>query len=74
MEAEGTSLTAVADETRAEVARELLADPALPLGEVAYRAGFADLATFSRAFKRWTGTSPGRYRREIASTSPQPSS
>jgi AraC-like DNA-binding protein len=65
LEAEGTSLTAVADETRAEVARELLADPELPLGEIAYRAGFADLATFSRAFKRWTGTSPGRYRRGL---------
>ena len=63
LEAEGTSLTAVADETRADLARELLADPALALGEIAYRAGFADLATFSRAFKRWTGTSPGRYRR-----------
>ena len=65
LEAEGTSLTTVADETRAEVARELLADPELPLGEIAYRAGFADLATFSRAFKRWTGTSPGRYRRGL---------
>jgi AraC-like DNA-binding protein len=63
LEAEGTSLTAVIDRTREALARELLRDPELALGEIAYRAGFADLATFSRAFKRWTGTSPGRFRR-----------
>lgn len=66
LEAEGTSFTAVADDTREALARELLSDPALALGEIAYRTGFADLATFSRAFKRWTGTSPGRYRRARA--------
>jgi AraC-like DNA-binding protein len=62
LEAEGTSLTAVIDRTREALARELLLDPELALGEIAYRTGFADLATFSRAFKRWTGTSPGRFR------------
>jgi len=63
LEAEGTSFSDVLDATREEVARALLADPALPLAEVAYRTGFADLATFSRAFKRWTGKPPGQFRR-----------
>jgi AraC-like DNA-binding protein len=63
LEADGTSFTAVVDATREALARELLADPALPLGEISYRLGFADAATFSRAFKRWTGTAPGRFRR-----------
>ena len=67
LEAEGTSFTAVVDDAREALARELLADPELALGEIAYRAGFADLASFSRAFKRWTGTSPGRFRRGLAS-------
>jgi AraC-like DNA-binding protein len=70
LEAEGTSLTAVIDGTRAALARELLADAELPLGEIAYRTGFADLATFSRAFKRWTGTSPGRFRRGLSPRDP----
>jgi AraC-like DNA-binding protein len=63
LEADGTSFTAVVDATREALARELLADPGLPLGEIGFRLGFADAATFSRAFKRWTGTAPGRFRR-----------
>jgi AraC-like DNA-binding protein len=63
LEADGTSFTAVVDATREVLARELLADPRLPLAEIGYRLGFADAAAFSRAFKRWTGTPPGRFRR-----------
>lgn len=34
--------------------------------EIATRAGYGSEAAFSRAFKRWTGTSPGAYRRSAA--------
>ena len=63
LEADGTSFTAVVDTTREALARELLADARLALAEISYRLGFADVAAFSRAFKRWTGTPPGRFRR-----------
>jgi AraC-like DNA-binding protein len=63
LEAEATSFTEVLDTTREELARTLLVDPALPLAEIAYRIGFSDLASFSRAFKRWTGIPPGQFRR-----------
>jgi AraC-like DNA-binding protein len=63
LEADGTSFTAVVDATREALARELLADARLALAEISYRLGFADVAAFSRAFKRWTGTPPGRFRR-----------
>ncbi len=63
LEDEGTRYSGVLELTRERVARRLLVDRALPLGEVAYRAGFADLASFSRAFKRWTGMPPGAFRR-----------
>jgi AraC-like DNA-binding protein len=66
LEGEGTSFTEVLDGTREELARALLADPALSLGEIGYRIGFADLASFSRAFRRWTGMPPGQFRRHLA--------
>jgi len=63
LEEEGTRFTDVLETVREEMARSLLAETELPLAEVSYRLGFADLATFSRAFKRWTGKPPGTWRR-----------
>lgn len=62
LEDEGTSFGAVADAVRREAAEALIGDANVPLGEVAFRAGFSDFATFSRAFRRWKGKSPGASR------------
>jgi AraC-like DNA-binding protein len=62
LEQEGTRFTEVLDRARLQLARRLLADARVTLTDVAYRVGFADLATFSRAFKRWTGLPPGQWR------------
>jgi len=48
-----------------ETAKQLLVHPELKLPEISRRCGFADAATFSRAFTRVTKTSPGVYRRRI---------
>ena len=63
LEDEGVRFSVLLDEVREHAAKKLLADVMLPLAEVAYRVGFSDLATFSRAFKRWTGVPPGAWRR-----------
>jgi AraC-like DNA-binding protein len=63
LEQEGTRFGEIVDGVRLDVARRLLADRANTLGDIAFRLGFADLATFSRAFKRWTGEPPGQWRR-----------
>jgi AraC-like DNA-binding protein len=63
LEDEGTRFSEVLDGAREELARKWLADDALSLGEVSQRLGFSELATFSRAFKRWTGKPPGTWRR-----------
>jgi AraC-like DNA-binding protein len=63
LEQEGTRYSDVLDGARLAQARRLLADPAVTLTDAAFRLGFSDLATFSRAFKRWTGKPPGQWRR-----------
>jgi len=63
LEAEGTSFSEVLDGARAALARTLLREGDLPLAEVAARVGFSDVAPFTRAFRRWTGTPPGMFRR-----------
>ena len=63
LEEEGTRFTEVLDRVRLELARTALRDPETTLTDVAFRLGFGDLATFSRAFKRWTGKPPGQWRR-----------
>ncbi|MBK7864743.1 MAG: AraC family transcriptional regulator [Archangiaceae bacterium] len=62
LEAEGTSYAQVLDQVREALARALVAAPAPSLSEVAFQLGFAEFATFSRAFKRWTGSAPGAFR------------
>jgi AraC-like DNA-binding protein len=48
---------------RIEMAEALLRDPALSLGAIAAKTGFADQGHFTRAFARDAGETPGRWRR-----------
>lgn len=48
------------DKYKLEKAMHLLHDPDISMTEISYQLGFSDLSTFSRAFKRWTGTSPSQ--------------
>jgi AraC-like DNA-binding protein len=59
---EGTSFAALLDGARHELALELVAENRHPLGEIAFRLGYAELSPFLRAFKRWTGKTPGALR------------
>ena len=52
----------ILNQLRIQKARELLRDPALKVHEIAERVGFADVAHFSKNFKRLTGKSPVEYR------------
>lgn len=52
---------------RVERARRLLADPAIPLAQVAFSAGFASQSHMGAVFKAHTGTTPGAYRAAVAS-------
>jgi AraC-like DNA-binding protein len=49
--------------TRRQLAEMYLEQRQLPLTEIALLLGYSELSAFSRAFTRWTGTSPRHYRR-----------
>lgn len=57
-----TSYRQVVEETREEVARQLLAETERPLTEVAFLLGFSEPSAFHRAFRRWSGHTPAHFR------------
>ncbi|MDO4222710.1 MAG: AraC family transcriptional regulator [Acinetobacter sp.] len=59
---EGKSYQGVKDALRRDVAIHLLIDPKYSLEDVAQHIGFSESSTFHRAFKKWTGVTPGLYR------------
>src|SRR5690606_17931894 len=59
------SYEALLDDTRRQLSIEYLGDDRLTLGEVAVVVGYSEPATFYRAFKRWTGVTPGAYRAQL---------
>jgi AraC-like DNA-binding protein len=61
---EGTSVHDLIDDVRRDLATRYLQQPDLTIADVAYLLGFAEPSTFHRAFRKWTGTTPGEYKRK----------
>jgi AraC-like DNA-binding protein len=59
----GLNYRELLDRVRCRLAEQYLRDARLTLAEVAGLLGFADQSSFQHAFKRWTGRSPGEFRR-----------
>jgi len=57
----GTSYKDLLNRARQNLARKYLREGKYSIKEVAFLLGFSDAATFTRAFRRWTGESPGRF-------------
>ncbi len=60
---EDTTWRALLDDVRRELACLQMTRPDLAVADVALGLGFSEPASFHRAFKRWTGMSPAKYRR-----------
>jgi AraC-like DNA-binding protein len=60
--AEGSSFAAILAEIRAALADRYLADQALPISQIAWLLGYAEIGAFTRAFQRWTGMAPSAAR------------
>lgn len=71
LSAEHTSFQTLKDQLRCEIAVHRLRTSDVPLVKLAGELGFADAATFQRAFKGWTGQPPGRYRKKTMMRSGQ---
>jgi AraC-like DNA-binding protein len=71
LEAEGTTFRGVQESVLRELVEALLSNPTLKLDAVAHSVGFGDLAAFSKAFRRWTGCTPARYRAQLAGSGGQ---
>lgn len=59
----GTSFSTILDELRHQRALLMLRRDELSLDYIADQLGYTDTTNFSRAFKRWTGLAPSRYRK-----------
>ncbi len=57
------SYTGLLDAARKEHACQAVAHTQRAFTDIAQSLGFAEASTFNRAFKRWTGSAPGEYRR-----------
>jgi AraC-like DNA-binding protein len=67
LHSEGISFKELLEQTRKELAMNYMTEPDLSLVEVCFLLGFTDQSNFTKAFKRWTGKTPGIYRQEVLS-------
>lgn len=59
---ENTSFQEIKDLLRRDMAIYYLSRQELPINDIACKVGFTEPSTFHRAFKKWTGVTPGAYR------------
>ena len=58
----GTSFQELADQSRFEIAQQLLENSSMKLNQIAATLNYSDASAFSRAFRRWSGMSPALWR------------
>lgn len=63
LDEEGQSIRIIKDALRRDLAIRQLTRTEQTVGEIAQALGFAEPSAFHRAFRQWTGVSPGDYRR-----------
>jgi AraC-like DNA-binding protein len=59
----GDGFRTLANELRFEIARQLLEDTEVTLGQIAAALGYSEASAFTRAFRRWSGETPSGWRR-----------
>jgi AraC-like DNA-binding protein len=59
----GTTFQDVLDQVRFDTARHMLHLTQMPLPQIAASLGYVNASSFTRAFRRWSGGTPARFRR-----------
>jgi AraC-like DNA-binding protein len=62
LKGDGVGYRAITNEIRFEIARQLLEDTEVPLGQIAAALGYSEASAFTRAFRRWSGRTPTAWR------------
>ena len=62
LNARGITFKQLLDETRFEIAQQLLRDTRMPVVDIAVALNYADTSAFTRAFRRWSGATPAAWR------------
>ena len=62
LQALGLTFQDMLDTVRLDLARQLLSESNIALDEVAAVLGYSGISPFMRTFRRWTGTTPNRWR------------
>ncbi len=65
---EGVTHLELLERVRREKAEGYLRDTHMSVKEISVLLGFSDQSSFCRAFKRWTGSTPSRFRRRARTT------
>lgn len=62
LQADQTTFQQLLDDVRRELALSYLRESRATVSDVTFRLGFSDQSSFTRAFRRWTGVTPGQFR------------
>ena len=62
---ENTTFQAISETLRHDMSKRYLQNSRLNLDEIAQLVGFTETTNFRRAFRRWEGLPPAKYRRQI---------
>jgi AraC-like DNA-binding protein len=60
--AEGLTFSGILDQSKADLAESYLDHGDLSISQIAWLLGYREVSTFTRAFKRWHGVTPGEAR------------
>lgn len=62
---EGASFQSIKDQLRRDLAVGYLSHSNRSVMDIAFELGFSERSSFHRAFRKWTGASPGEFRRKL---------